>query len=287
MCYIKQDKYASLSLYVDDILIAGNDLEFVQTIKGWLSSTFEMKDMGELTYILGEKIHRNRSNRIVALSQEYYIKKILERFNMQDCNLIDTPFARGEYLSKKMGPKAPEEIKKMSNVHYTAIGSLMYTMMCTRPYICYVVGMVSHYQENPRMAHWKAVKRILRYQKGSVDYSLCYQRKELGLIGYAYADWVRILDKRKSTSRYALLLNNSAISWRRKKQTCIALSTIEIKFFSCSIVWLRRIMQILGIVKDGFGLTTVFSDSQLVIAYVTNLKYHGRAKHIDAKNNFI
>ena len=81
--YIKQhkNKYALLSLYVDDILIAGNDLEFVQTIKRWLSSTFEMKYMGETSYI-----HSDRSNRPVVLSQEHYIKKILERFNMQDCN---------------------------------------------------------------------------------------------------------------------------------------------------------------------------------------------------------
>ena len=96
--YIKQykDKYALLSLYVDDILIARNNLEFVQTIKRWLSSTFEMKYMGETSYILGVNIHRDRSKRLVALSQKHYIKKTLERFNMQDCNPIDTPFARGE-----------------------------------------------------------------------------------------------------------------------------------------------------------------------------------------------
>ena len=93
---------------MDDILIIGSDLEFVQTIKGWLSSTFEMKDIKEGTYKLGVKIHRNHSNRIVDLSQEHYIKNILERFNMQDCNPIDTLFSRGEYLSKEMGPKTLE-----------------------------------------------------------------------------------------------------------------------------------------------------------------------------------
>ena len=78
--YIKQhkDKYVLLFLYVDDILIVGNNLEFVQTIKRWLSCTFEMKDMGEASYILRVKIHRGRSKRLVALSQEHYIKKILK-----------------------------------------------------------------------------------------------------------------------------------------------------------------------------------------------------------------
>ena len=108
--YIKQhwDKYALLSLYVHDILIVGHYLDFFQTIRRWLSSTFEMKDMGETSYILRVKIHRDRSKRLVALSQEHYIKKILERFNMQDCNPIDTPFAQGENLSKEMGPKTIE-----------------------------------------------------------------------------------------------------------------------------------------------------------------------------------
>ena len=94
---------------------------------------------------------------------------------MQDCNPIDTPISRGEYLSKEMCPKNPEEIRKMSKVPYsTVVGSLMYTMLCTRPNICYVVAMVSRYQANPGMANWKAVKRILRHLKGTVDYSLCY-----------------------------------------------------------------------------------------------------------------
>ena len=78
--YIKQhkDKYVLLSLYLDNTIIVGNNLKFVQTIKMWLSSTFEMKDMREASYILGVKIHRDRSNILVALSQEHYIKKILE-----------------------------------------------------------------------------------------------------------------------------------------------------------------------------------------------------------------
>ena len=154
--YIKQhkDKYVLLSLYLDNTIIVGNNLKFVQTIKMWLSSTFEMKDMREASYILGVKIHRDRSNILVALSQEHYIKKILEWFNMQGCNPIDTPFERGENLSKEMSRKTPEEKRKMSNVPYSnAIGSLMYATMCTSLSICYAVGMVSHYQANLGMMH--------------------------------------------------------------------------------------------------------------------------------------
>ena len=145
-----------------------------------------MKDMGEASYILGVKIYIDRSNKLVALSQEHYIKKIFEWFNMQDCNPIDTPFARGENLSKEMSQKTPEEKKKMSNVSYSnVVWSLMYATMCTRLDIYYVVKMVSLYLENPRIMHWKAIKSILRNLKGTKDYSLCYQGKKLCLVGYS------------------------------------------------------------------------------------------------------
>ncbi|KAL6329676.1 hypothetical protein AAG906_026413 [Vitis piasezkii] len=108
---------------------------------------------------------------------------------MQDCNPIDTPFARGENLSKEMSRKTPEEKKKMSNVSYSnVVWSLMYATLCARPNIYYVVKMVSLYLENPGIMRWKAVKSILRYLKGTKDYSLCYQGKKLRLVGYSDAN---------------------------------------------------------------------------------------------------
>ena len=96
--------------------------------------------------------------------------------------------------------------------------------------------MVSHYQENPRMMHWKTIKRIFRYLIGIVDYSFCYQGKELLSVGYSHAVWISDLDEHKSTSGYLLLLNNGVISWRSKKRTSIALSTMETKFIVCSAI---------------------------------------------------
>ena len=107
----------------------------------------------------------------------------------------------------------------MSRVPYaSAVGSLMYAMMCTRPDICYAVGLVSWFQSNPGQKHWMEVKRILRYLKGTSDYMLCYQgKKDLRLIGYSDADWGGDVDQCKSTSGYAFLLNDSAILWSSKK----------------------------------------------------------------------
>ena len=175
--YVKRskEKFVILSLYVDDILLASNNKEYVQIIKEWLSSNFDMKDMGEAAYILGVKIERDRSKKMLALSQEHYIKKVLEKFHMQDCKPIDTPIAKGEGLNLRMCPKTPDEKAQMEKVPYSsAVGSLMYAMMCTRPDISFAVGMVSRYQANPGQSHWKAVKRILRYLKGTENYSLCF-----------------------------------------------------------------------------------------------------------------
>ena len=147
-------KFIIMTLYVDDILIAGNNVEYLKDIKSWLSFNFEMKDMANAIYILGVKISRDRSRRLLSLSQETYINKVLERFNMQNYKSIGNPIAKRETLSKRMCPQIQLEVERMKNVPYaSAVGSLMYAMLCTRPDICYAVGLVSRYQSNPGEAH--------------------------------------------------------------------------------------------------------------------------------------
>ncbi|XP_059306417.1 secreted RxLR effector protein 161-like [Lycium ferocissimum] len=130
--------------------------------------------------------------------------------------------------------------------------------MCTRPDICYTVGLASRYQSNPGRDHWKAVKRIFRYLKGTVDYSLCYSGNDLHLNGYIDVDWGGDRKNRKSTSGYAFLLNGGVISWKSKKQTCTALSTMEAEFVACAsavqeAVWLKRFFEHLDVAKNSHG----------------------------------
>jgi len=227
------------------------------------------------------------------LSQQTYINKVLERFQMYDCKPIDNPIAKSENLCLDMCPKTQDEIEKMAHVPYAnVVGSLMYAMMCTRLDICYAVGLVSRFQCNPRLAHWKAVKRILRYLKGTMDYVLCYQGLDLRLVGYSDADWGCNIDEHKSTSGYAFLLNNGAITWSSKKQSCIALSTMEAEYVACSaavqeVVWLRRFLQHLEIVRDALDPLTIHCDSTAALAYAKDPKYHGRTKHIDIQYHYI
>ena len=161
--YIKRSNnhFIILSLYVDDILISGNDKKLIDVTKKWFSSNFEIKDMGEDSYVIGVKILIDHSKRLLGLSQETYIKKMSKRYHMHDYKPMDTPIERNLSLNLDMCPKSLEEKGRMSKILYSnAIASMMYAMMYTRSDICYVVGLASKFQSNPAIKHWMVVKRI-------------------------------------------------------------------------------------------------------------------------------
>ena len=146
-------------LYVNDILLIGNDIPMMQSIKTWLSNKFFMKDLGEASYILGIKIYRDRSKRILGLFQSRYVDLILKRFNMEASKRGYLPTSHGLCLSKKMCPKTPKERKRMNEISYaSAVGSIMYAMLCTRPDVAYTLCIASRFHADPGEDHWKAVK---------------------------------------------------------------------------------------------------------------------------------
>ena len=157
-CYFKKytDSYVFLLLYVDDMLIAGSSMREIKNLKTRLSATFEMKDLGPAKQISGMKISRDRSNGTLNLSQELYIEKVLSRFRVNDAKPRTTLLANHFKLSKEPSPKTTEERDHMALVPYaSAVGSLMYAMVCTRPDIAHAVGVVSRYIANPGKEHWK------------------------------------------------------------------------------------------------------------------------------------
>ena len=135
-----------------------------------------MKDLGEASHILGIKLMRDRQKRMLGLSQASYIDEILARFIMQDSKKGFVPFRVGSSLSVNQWPKTPTEIERMRGIPYaSAVGSLMYAMLCTRADICFAVGMVSRYQSVLGEEHWIAVKHIFKYLQRMRDYMLVYQ----------------------------------------------------------------------------------------------------------------
>ncbi|KAH9648557.1 hypothetical protein KPL70_025642 [Citrus sinensis] len=268
----------------------GPNKDRIQELKAQLAREFEMKDLGPANKILGMQIHRDRNNKKIWLSQKNYLKKILRRFNMQDCKSISTPLPVNFKLSSSMCTSNEAERKEMSRVPYaSAVGSLMFAMICTRPDIAQAVGAVSRYMANPGGKHWIAVKRILRYIRGTSDVALCYRGSEFTVRGYVDSDFAGDLDKRKSTTGYVFTLAGVAVSWVSKLQTVVALSTTEAEYMAATqackeAIWIQRLLEELGHKQQKIP---VFCDSQSALHVARNPAFHSRTKHIGVQYHFV
>ncbi|XP_070023088.1 secreted RxLR effector protein 161-like [Nicotiana sylvestris] len=168
----------------------------------------------------------------------------------------------------------------------------MYAIVCTRPEICQAVGLVSRYQTDPGLAYWQAVKRIVRYLKGTADYTLCYQGgKDLRLVGYIDVDHGGDLDESKSTSGYVFLLSDGSISWSNKKQSYVSLSMMEVEYVALTsaaqeAVWLKKFLEHLLDITENIELVLVYCDSEAAISSTNDPKFHCKIKNIDIKYNY-
>jgi hypothetical protein len=154
--YSKQvgNHFIYVVLYVDDILLVGNNMDFIKEVKSQLSSKIDMKDLVAANFILGMEIKRDRANMKLWLNQIKYVETILQRFNMHGSKLVKVPIPIGVKLSKDQCPNRQEEEEDMSHVPYdNAVGSLMYAMVCTRPNIAHAVGVLRRYMSKPRKEH--------------------------------------------------------------------------------------------------------------------------------------
>jgi len=176
----------------------------IVNLKAQLAREFLIKDLGLAKKILEMRISRGGKNTV--------------EFSMKDFK-----------LSKVHEPKTEDGKVLMSKVTYASVvGNLMYVMICTRPDIAYAVGVVSRYMSNPAQEHWRVVKWIMRYLKGSSDLVLCYGRTNIRLHGYVDSYFVGNVDSRKSTTGYVFTSKSGAISWVSRLQKIVALSTTEL-----------------------------------------------------------
>ncbi|KAK1662374.1 hypothetical protein QYE76_050533 [Lolium multiflorum] len=278
---------AFLILYVDDILLIGNDIELLSSIKGYLNKSFSMKDLGEAAYILGIKIYRDRSRRLIGLSQSTYLDKILKKFRMDESKKGFLPMLPGKVLSKTQGPATADERERMSKIPYaSAVGSIMYAMLCTRPDIAHAVSLTSRYQSDPGMEHWTAVKNILKYLKRTKDMFLCYGGdQELVVTSYTDASWNTDPDDSKSQSGYVFILNGAAVSWSSSKQCTVAKSSTESEYIAASeasseAVWMKRFIVELGVVPSALDPLVIYCDNTGAIANAKEPRSHKKLKHI-------
>jgi hypothetical protein len=276
-----------LVLYVDDILLIGNNIPMLDAVKSSLKKSFSMKDLGEAAYILGIKIYRDRSKRLIGLSQSTYIDKVLNRFNMQDSKKGFLPMSHGITLSKNQCPKTSDELERMSAIPYaSAIGSIMYAMFCTRPDVSYALSVTSRYQSNPGECHWAIVKSILKYMRRTKDMFLVYGgEEELVVNGYTDASFQTDKDDSRSQSGFVFCLNGGAVSWKSSKQETVADSTTEAEYIAASeaakeAVWIRKFVSELGVVPSASSPMDLYCDNSGAIAQAKEPRSHQKSKHI-------
>jgi hypothetical protein len=279
-----------LLLYVDDMLIAAKSKIDIANLKAQLSSEFEMKDLGATKKILGMEITRDRKSGLLFLSQHGYIQKVLRHFNMHDSKPVSTPIAPHFKLSSSRSPSTDPDFEYMSKVPYSsAVGSLMYAMVCSRPDLSYAMSLVSRYMTNPGKEHWNAVKWIFRYLRGTSNACLQFDRIRKGLVGYVDSDFATDLDRRRSLTSYVFTVGGCAVSWRACLQPTVAQSITEAEYIAVcdackEAVWLK------GLYAELSGDTScidLFYDSQSAIYLTKDQMFHERTKHIDVKYHYV
>ncbi|KAJ4792962.1 Pol [Rhynchospora pubera] len=278
----RDDHLLLVQIYVYDIIFGSTNATLAQEFSSLMSSEFEMSMMGELTFFLGIQIKQLKDG--IFVNQVKYAKELVKKFDVEDSKSLDTP------MGKSANIDADEKGKPMDITLYRGmIGSLLY-LTASRPDIMYAVCLCARYQANPKESHHKAVKRILRYVKGTQNLGLWYGRQtELDLLGYTDADFAGDRMDRKSTSGTCQFLGGSLVSWSSRKQTSVALSTAEAEYVaagSCctQLLWM---MQTLRDFELDFQKVPILCDNTSAILISKNPVLHSRTKHIEIRHHFI
>ena len=276
----------------NDFLITASSAQRMATFKGNLSQHFEMSDLGELGWILGIRVKRNRTSRTVSISQAAYIDLVVKRFNLDTAPPLQTPIDPNAQISKAQSPADEKQRDDMRSVPYReAIGSLMYAAIGTRPDITFAVTLLSQFLENPGRAHWEQAKRVIRYLKGTRDHELVFGSAG-GVEGFCDANWGNDIDDRHSICGYVFTLNGGAISWSSKNQSVVALSSTEAEYIGIThaakeSTWIRHLLSELYSPQVLDYPLTIHCDNKSAIELARNATFHSRKKHIAIRYHFI
>jgi transposase InsO family protein len=205
--FVKNSTY--IAVYVDDLLLVGPNKVDIQLIKSQLSQRFKMTDMGPIAYYLGMTVSRDRQNRILRLGQRSYLTEGIKTMGLWNSSQQKTPVNTGHLEPAGEGYCAEPEFKTQ---YQSAVGTLMYAMLGTRPDIAYAVSSVSRYAANPTKAHMAAVKRIFSYLRGTLDLQLTFRGELTDLVGYSDSDWGGDPITHRSTAGFVLFQQIQVVS---------------------------------------------------------------------------
>ncbi|KAJ9548148.1 hypothetical protein OSB04_020691 [Centaurea solstitialis] len=271
-----------VQIYVDDIIFGSTCPNFCDTFSKLMMTRYEMSMMGELNFFLGLQFKQLSAG--IFINQAKYIKDILKKYNLENAKIMKTPMSPSCALDSD-----PDGTAVDVTTYQGMIGSLMY-LTASRPDIMFSTCLCARYQSKPKESHLKAVKRIFRYLKGTVNLGLWYPKGSgYELTGYTDADHGGCKLDRKSTTGHIQFLGDKLVSWASKKQNCVSLSTAEAEYVAaascCSqIIWMRTQLRDYGF---KFDKIPIYCDSKSAIAISCNPVQHTKTKHIDIRYHFI
>ncbi|XP_019154248.1 PREDICTED: uncharacterized protein LOC109150719 [Ipomoea nil] len=271
-----------LLVYVDDIIMMGNDSKLIDTLLHRLSTAFKIRDLGTPGFFLG--IEMVSAGDSVVLSQCRYMTDLIGRFGMVDCKLLSTPAA----VTKSVIPS--DELFDNPMQYRRIVGALQY-LTITMPDLAYVVNRLCQFMHTPTTEHWGLVKRVLRYIKGTLDYGLRLTPSSSSRIhAFSDSDWAGCPIDWKSTSGFAVYLGSNLISWLSKKQHIVARSSIEAEYkaladVSAEVTWVVSLLRELGLYSS--GPATLWCDNLGATYLCANPVFHARTKHMEIDYHFV
>ncbi|KAJ0837837.1 putative RNA-directed DNA polymerase [Helianthus annuus] len=276
----KNSVFIALLVYVDDIVITGNNSEEINKVKQLLNTSFSIKDLGLLKYFLGIEVFRNKQG--VCLSQRKFCMDLLAEFGLSGCKPVSTPIEQ-HYTVMNFCKKDESVLSNITNFQ-KLIGKLIY-LSHTRPDISYVVQFLSQFMHKPTNSHLQIALRLLRYLKGAPGKGILLSKgTSFNISAYADSDWGKCLDSRRSVTGFCVYLGNSLVSWKSKKQGTVSRSSVEAEYramcaATSEVLWLINVLKELHI-----NVTLpidIFCDNNAAISITANPVFHDRTKHFE------